>query len=51
MLACSWHYMVIKAVNIAGNAQYKKVAFTYFIPGALVCLLEHLLVATNNFHF
>ena len=43
--------MIIAAVNIAGNNQYRKVALNYFIPGAFVFLIENVLVAINKFHF
>lgn len=43
--------MIIAAVNIAGNIQYRKVALNYFIPGAFVFLIENVLLSLNKFHF
>ncbi|MES2371591.1 MAG: lysoplasmalogenase [Bacteroidota bacterium] len=43
--------MVAFAVNILGNEKYRKVALQYLIPGALIFMIENILVAFNLFHW
>ena len=43
-------FMVGFAVNIAGNKTYRHTALHFFIPGALIFMIENILVAFNLFH-
>ncbi len=43
--------MVLFAINLAYNAELRKIALRYLIPGVLIFLLENVLVAVNKFHF
>jgi uncharacterized membrane protein YhhN len=43
--------MTLAAVNIASGRTYRATALQYFIPGALVFMVENAFVALNRFHF
>ncbi|MDB5209830.1 MAG: lysoplasmalogenase [Sediminibacterium sp.] len=43
--------MIAFAVNIALKKQYRKVALYYLIPGAVIFMIENILVAFNRFHW
>lgn len=41
---------VLTAVNAAGVEKYRTVALNYLIPGAIIFVIEHIIVALNKFH-
>lgn len=41
----------VTAVNVAGNEKYREAARKYFIPAAIIFILENSLVALNKFHW
>lgn len=41
---------VLTAVNAAGVERYRTVALNYLIPGAMIFVIEHIIVALNKFH-
>jgi uncharacterized membrane protein YhhN len=43
--------MVAFAVNILGNDKYRSIALRYLIPGAVIFMIENILVAFNLFHW
>jgi len=43
--------MIAFAVNVVWNKQHKKVALTYLVPGALIFMIENILIAFNWFHW
>lgn len=43
--------MILAAVNIATGKTHRKAALQFFIPGALVFMVENAFVALNRFHF
>lgn len=43
--------MVSCAVNVLANPRYKKAALQYLVPGALIFLIENILVAFNRFQW
>jgi uncharacterized membrane protein YhhN len=43
--------MVSCAVNVLANGRYKKAALQYLIPGALIFMIENILVAFNKFQW
>ncbi len=43
--------MIAFAVNVVGNKQHRKVALTYLVPGALIFMIENILIAFNWFHW
>jgi uncharacterized membrane protein YhhN len=48
---CTVSLMIACAVNIAANNELRRLALRYFIPGAMIFLLENTLIALNRFHF
>jgi uncharacterized membrane protein YhhN len=47
---CTLAVMISLSVNVAGSERYRKIAFTYLIPGSLVFLLQNIILAINLFH-
>jgi len=44
-------FMIATAVNVVSDEQYKKIAYTYLVPGALIFMIENILIAFNWFHW
>jgi uncharacterized membrane protein YhhN len=44
-------FMIAIGVNVALNERYRKTALTYLVPGALIFMIENILVAFNRFHW
>jgi uncharacterized membrane protein YhhN len=43
--------MIACAINILASERYKKIAFTFLVPGALIFMIENILIAFNWFHW
>jgi len=43
--------MIATAVNVLANEKYKKIALSFLVPGALIFMIENILVAFNKFHW
>lgn len=43
--------MISLAVNLVNSKTYKKIALTWLIPGAVIFMIQNMLLATNLFHF
>jgi uncharacterized membrane protein YhhN len=43
-------FMIGFAINITINPQHRKTAFRFLIPGAVIFMIENILVAVNMFH-
>lgn len=44
-------FMVACAMNIIGNPQHRQLALRFLIPGAVIFMIENILVAYNLFHW
>lgn len=45
----SLSFLFLMSVNLSGNAKLRKVAINYFIPGAVVYLMQNLILSINKF--
>jgi uncharacterized membrane protein YhhN len=43
-------FMIGFAINITNNKEHRKTAFRFLIPGAVIFMIENILVAINMFH-